>query len=134
MRMTVKEIVEACGGRLLCGNENTVVTSVSTDSRRISAGALFVPLKGERTDAHMYIDAVFAAGAAATFTQNDTKKLDVHPWIAVPDTGAALQQAAAAYRSRFHIPVVGITGSVGKTTTKEMVALALSSSFRVMKT
>ena len=134
MEMTVKEIAEACGGRLLCGNENTVVTSVSTDSRKISAGALFVPIKGERTDAHIYIDAVFAAGAAATLTQNDTKKIDVHPWIFVPDTGIALQQIAAAYRSKFDIPVIGITGSVGKTTTKEMVALALSSSYCVMKT
>ena len=134
MEMTVKEIAEACGGRLLCGNENTVVTSVSTDSRKISAGALFVPIKGERTDAHIYIDAVFAAGAAATLTQNDTKKIDVHPWISVPDTGIALQQIAAAYRSKFDIPVIGITGSVGKTTTKEMVALALSSSYCVMKT
>ncbi|MFR8003655.1 MAG: UDP-N-acetylmuramoyl-tripeptide--D-alanyl-D-alanine ligase [Hydrogeniiclostridium sp.] len=134
MQMTAREIAEACGGVLLCGNENTVVTSVSTDSRRISAGALFVPLKGERTDAHMYIDAVFSAGAAATLTQNDTKKLDVHPWISVPNTEVALQKIASAYRSRFHIPVVGITGSVGKTTTKEMVALALSSSYRVMKT
>ena len=105
MQMTAREIAEACGGVLLCGNENTVVTSVSTDSRRISAGALFVPLKGERTDAHMYIDAVFSAGAAATLTQNDTKKLDVHPWISVPNTEVALQKIASAYRSRFHIPV-----------------------------
>ena len=68
MKMTIREIVIACGGRLLCGDENTVITSVSTDSRQITDGTLFVPIKGGRTDAHSFINATFAAGAAATLT------------------------------------------------------------------
>ena len=134
MKMTIREIVIACGGRLLCGDENTVITSVSTDSRQITDGTLFVPIKGGRTDAHSFINATFAAGAAATLTQNHTEMDDVHPWIAVEDTQRALQRIAAVYRLRFLIPVVGITGSVGKTSTKEMVALALSAERNVMKT
>lgn len=134
MQMTVKEIAEACGGLLLCGDENTQITSVSTDSRTVEEGTLFVPIRGERTDAHIYIDAVFAAGAAATLTQNDTSKQDVHPWIYVPDTVEALQKIASFYRKGFSMPVIGITGSVGKTTTKEMVSLAMSASWNVMKT
>ena len=134
MQMTALEIAEACGERILCGDPQTMITSVSTDSRKISPGALFVPIRGERTDAHAYISATFAAGAAATLTQNDTEKQDNHVWIAVPDTVEALRRIAAAYRSRFTLPVIGITGSVGKTTTKEMVALALSSRWNTMKT
>lgn len=134
MQMTAMEIAAACAGRILCGDPETVITSVSTDSRRIAPGALFVPIHGEKTDAHAYIPATFAAGAAATLTQNHTQMQDDHVWIAVPDTVEALRRIAAAYRSRFELPVVGVTGSVGKTTTKEMLALALSSQWNVMKT
>ena len=111
-----------------------MVTSVSTDSRKVTPGALLVPIRGERTDAHAYIPATFAAGAAATLTQNHSEMQDNHVWIAVPDTVEALRRIAAAYRSRFNIPVIGVTGSVGKTTTKEMVALALSARWNTMKT
>ena len=139
MQMTVREIAAACAGRLLRGDPETQVTSVSTDSRRVGPGALFVPIRGERTDAHAFLPAVFEAGAAAAFTQEHAEA-DQLPqgasgaWIAVEDTVEALRRTAAAYRSRFSIPVVGITGSVGKTTTKEMVALALSSCLHTMKT
>ena len=139
MQMTVQEIAAACGGRLLRGDPETQVTSVSTDSRHVGPGALFVPIRGERTDAHAFLPAVFEACAAAAFTQEHAEA-DQLPqgasgaWIAVEDTVEALRRTAAAYRSRFSIPVVGITGSVGKTTTKEMVALALSSCLRTMKT
>lgn len=134
MKFTAGEIAGLCGGKLLCGNPDAVITSVSTDSRRIEPRALFVPIKGEHTDAHAFIPATFAAGAAASLTQEHLEKEDVHAWILVPDTLAALQRLASAYRARFSIPLVGITGSVGKTTTKEMVALALSAGKNVMKT
>ncbi len=134
MKMTVSEVAGACGGELLCGDPDTVITSVSTDSRKVGPGTLFVPIKGERTDAHSFIDAVFAAGASASLTQEHSRMDDSHAWIRVPDTVAALQRVASAYRKRFRIPFVGITGSVGKTTTKEMVALALSAKMNVMKT
>ena len=134
MKMTVSEIVSACGGRLLCGSPNTEVTSISTDSREITPGTLFVPIRGERVDAHDFIPAVFQAGASAVLTQEHQAAQGPGAWITVRDTRDALQRIAAEYRKHFSIPVVGITGSVGKTSTKEMVALALSSGKKVMKT
>ena len=135
MKLTIAEIVRACNGKLLSGDPQTEITSVSTDSRKISPGTLFVPIRGERVDAHMYIPAVFAAGAAATLTQNHTAVADdEQARIAVDSTERALQEIASYYRERFSIPIIGITGSVGKTTTKEMVALALSSQWNTMKT
>lgn len=134
MKMTAAEIAQACGGTLLCGNPDTVISSVSTDSRKIESDSLFVPIKGERTDAHDYIRATFIAGAVATLTQEHNRVNDSNVWISVQSTELALQQIACAYRKRFSIPFVGITGSVGKTSTKEMVALALSAGLNVMKT
>lgn len=135
MKLTAEQIAKACGGILLCGDPQTEITSFSTDSREIQPGCLFVPIKGERTDAHIYIEATLAAGAAGTFTQyRNAPAADSHPWIYVENTGEALQKVAAWYRSLFSIPVVGITGSVGKTTTKEMVALALSAQYNTMRT
>lgn len=134
MEMTVREIVAACGGKLLCGDPDTMVTSVVTDSRKVTDGSLFVPLKGEKADAHTFLHAAFASGAAAALTQEHMRMEAEEAWIAVDSTQLALQQIAAAYRQRFSIPVVGITGSAGKTTTKEMTALALSAGYKVMKT
>lgn len=134
MEMTVREINAACGGKLLCGDPDKVVTSVVTDSRKVTDGSLFVPLIGEKTDAHTFLYAAFASGAVAALTQKHTQMEAGEAWIAVDSTQLALQHIAAAYRKRFSIPVVGITGSVGKTTTKEMVALALSARYNVMKT
>lgn len=134
MEMTVRQIVAACSGKLLCGNPDTVVTSVVTDSRRVVDGSLFVPLKGARTDAHTFLHEAFASGAVAALTQEHMHMENEEAWIAVDSTQLALQDIAAAYRKKFLIPVVGITGSVGKTTTKEMVALALSAGYNVMKT
>ena len=135
MKMTAKQIADLCGGRLLCGVPETEVCSVTTDSRSLGDRALFVPIKGERVDGHAFLEQVLENGAAAVLTQEHETASDEKPWIAVPDTREALQKLAAAYRAEFSIPVVGITGSVGKTTTKEMVALALSAGFSsVLKT
>ncbi len=135
MEMLVKEIVKACGGTLLCGDPQTVVTSVETDSRLLQPGALFVPIIGEKTDAHQYIPQTFEKGAKATLTQVHTSMDDpAHCWIRVEQTRDALQKIAAAYRDRFQVPVIGVTGSVGKTSTREMIALALSAQENVMQT
>ncbi len=123
MEMTVEQIINDCGGTLLCGNPATVVRGGSIDSRRTKEGDLFVPLIGERSNGHGYIESAFAKGAVATLTQEHTHMDDpAHCWISVPDTETALQEIAKAYRSNFSIPIIGITGSVGKTTTKEMMA------------
>lgn len=135
MRLNLSEIVKACGGILLSGEENTVITGFSTDSRTVKKGMMFVPIQGARTDGHKYLPEVFAAGAAAAFTQKEPEQPDAaQPLVLVEDTVKALQQAAALYRDRFTLPVVGITGSAGKTTTKEMIALALSARKKVMRT
>ena len=93
-----------------------------------------MPVKGERTDAHDFILTALRSGAAAVLTQEHSESDGPRAWIAVEDTREALQKIAAAYRAKFSLPVVGVTGSVGKTSTKEMIALALSAGMTVMKT
>ena len=135
MEMTVAQLAEACGGTLLRGDPAIRITSASADSRQVGPGTLFVPIVGEKTDAHRFIGAAFAAGASASLTQEPEQLPEGGgALIAVRDTREALQKIAAAWRAQFRGPVVGITGSVGKTTTKEMTALAVSAGFRVMKT
>lgn len=133
MRVKISDILKATGGKLLCGDENVVVTSFITDSRQGKAGAMFVPIRGERADGHDYIPAVLESPAAAAFTDHEIPTGE-KPIVLVKDCREALQKTAAWYREQFDIPVVGITGSVGKTTAKEMVAQALSATFRVLKT
>jgi UDP-N-acetylmuramoyl-tripeptide--D-alanyl-D-alanine ligase len=132
--MTVKDIAEATGGRILCGDPAKVLRNISIDSRTMAGDDLFVPLVGENVDAHRFIDGAFAAGAAAVLTSEHDKMEDSHPWIRVEDTKEALQAIGSFYRSRLSLPLVGITGSVGKTTTREMIASALSAEYRVFKT
>ncbi len=132
MRVKLSKIAEACGGRLIGGGEDPVVVSFATDSRECKAGVMFVPIRGENTDGHLYIGKAFENGAAAAFADHPMEAGG--PLVLVEDCRLALQKAAAWYRSRFDIPVVGITGSVGKTTMKEMVAQALSARFNVHKT
>ena len=129
------ELAKAVNGTILSGSEDTLITSVSTNSKEIEAGALFVPIVGERVDAHDFIDMALEAGAVATFTARKCSEfLPGKVYIQVEDTTKALQQAAAWYRSLFDVKIVGITGSVGKTTTKEMIAAALSTKYNVLKT
>lgn len=132
MKLTLSEIAAFCGGRLV-GDGSVTVTAFYTDSRQTQPGMMFVPIRGENTDAHRFIPQVFAAGAAATFSEVELEA-PAGPVVYVQDSRAALQAVAAGYRAKFTIPVIGITGSVGKTTTKEMVALAVSAGLKTMKT
>ncbi len=137
--ITLREVADATGGRLLRGSPDDCVRSVSTDSRAIAPGALFIPIVGVRFDAHAFIPQAFQAGAAATLSilglpADPGATDDGSGWIQVDDTLKALQLLSAAYRSRFDIPVVGVTGSVGKTSTKEMIADALSPGYKVLRT
>ncbi len=128
----IKEVVEATGGTLLCGDMDMVITAVITDSREAKEGALFVPIIGERVDAHQFIPDVIKAGAATFSARNE--RAESGTVIYVKDTLVALQNLAAWYRSQFDIPVIGVTGSVGKTTTKEMLSAVLETRYRVLKT
>ncbi len=135
--LTIREILEAVKGRLLgdFSDLEATVSQVETDSRTISAGALFLPLRGERFDGHAYINQALESGAAGCLTQRERESyLPGKFYIKVDSTHQALRDLAVWYKSRFDIPVVAITGSVGKTTTKDMIAAVLSEKFNVLKT
>ncbi len=133
--LTGSEIITATGGTLLAGDPSVTVTGVTTDSRKDCTGGLFIPLVGERFDGHAFLSAAVEQGAAAVLTQQPDIALPNHILaVGVTDTRAALQALARYYRSRFPIPVVGITGSVGKTTTKDMVASVLATTYSTLKT
>ncbi len=135
MNMTVKEILAAVHGTLLQGDENTIVTKISTDSRRMEEGSLFLPWRGERFDGHDFIDSAMENGADGCLTAVVPETLrEGRFYIKVEDTRVALKELAAAYRSRFDIPFVQITGSTGKTTAKEMIAAVLSQKYNTLKT
>lgn len=125
---TVTEIVTATGGRLI-GPETGEVVGVSTNSRTITAGELFVPLRGERFDGHAFIDEIAGKGVTALLANESWLKEHSLPetltCIAVKNTLSALGNLAAYWRLRFDIPFIGVTGSNGKTTVKEMIATIL---------
>lgn len=130
---TAREIAAAVGGKLL--QDGDTARRVSTDSRDILTGDLFVPLVGERFDGHAYIDMALQKGAAGCLcAQMPEVLLPGKFYIAVDDTEAALGRLAAWYRGKFDIPMVQVTGSAGKTTTKEMLAAVLSQHFHTLKT
>ncbi len=132
---TVTALCAAVGGKLLSGDSAAVVTGVTTDSRAASDGQLFIPLTGERFDGHAYIDSALSAGASGCLTARAPETMRPGKfYIQVADTRLALKALAAWYRSRFTLPVVQITGSAGKTTTKEMVAAVLSRRYDTLKT
>lgn len=133
IHFNVEEIIKATSGKLTGNAEKTLITGVSTDSRKIRPGDLFVPLIGENFDGHDFIMSAFENGAAASLTHKQSIHFPGKPVIVVNDTLIALQNLAALYRSSFGIPFIGITGSVGKTSTKEMVASALAERYNVLK-
>ena len=135
--LSIRQLLEAVNGRLLgdFADLDATVDKVETDSRTITPGSLFLPIVGERFDGHAYIDQALTAGAAGCFTQRERESyLPGKFYIKVDSTHRALRDLAVWYKHRFDIPVVAITGSVGKTTTKDMIAAVLSEKFNVLKT
>ncbi len=131
---TLQEICAAVKGTLLqpCGGP---LTAVTTDSRKAAPGQLFIPLAGERFDGHDYLDSALNGGADACLTARQPETmLPGKGYVLVGDTMLALKDLAAWHREHFHIPVVQVTGSAGKTTTKEMIACVLGQRFRTHKT
>jgi UDP-N-acetylmuramoyl-tripeptide--D-alanyl-D-alanine ligase len=132
--MRVSDILQATGGKLLCGKEDTKVLGVALDSNQVKEGDLFVPLIGERTDAHRYISSAISKGAAAVFTsEHDTMDSNIS-FIRVEDTKKALQDLGTFYKRRLKLTMIGVTGSVGKTTTREMISAALAAGKKVFRT
>ena len=119
---SLNEIVRIAGGQLV--GENRTFSSVSTDTRTLQPGALFVALSGPNFDGHEFVAAAAARGAAAALVE---RPLTVAlPQVVVADPLAALSAFAREWRRQFSIPVIGVTGSNGKTTTKELIGAILS--------
>lgn len=133
-KLTIQDILECTGGRLLGGSLDTEFDNITTDSRKAGPGMLFIPLIGDKFDGHEFIKAAFDMGAAAVLTQEDTELLVGKTIIGVEDTSKAFRDIAAYYKQKYRIPTVAVTGSVGKTTTKDMLFAALSQKYNTIKT
>ena len=133
--MTLENLAAACEGKLVCKGQvpEREASGVVIDSRKAKEGCVFLAVKGERTDGHRFIRDVFAKGALGVVCEQLPEDA-AGPCILVEDSLKALRQIAAFYREQLPAKVVGITGSVGKTSTKEFVAAVLAQKYRVHKT
>ena len=133
--MTPHRIAEVCGG-IYHGTEEQgrqEIVSITTDSRQVEYGCLFVAVKGERVDGHDYIPSVFEKGALCVISEQELED-PKGAWIRVESSLQAVKDMAEYYRRQLDIRVVGITGSVGKTSTKEVIASVLAEKYHVLKT
>lgn len=132
--MTLEMIAKACCGEL---HGNTVgekeASCVVIDSRKMEKDGIFIATRGERVDGHDFIPRVAEEGALGVVCEKEPENCGI-PYILVKDSFEALQDIAEYYRKQLTIPVIGITGSVGKTSTKEMIAAVLSQKFHILKT
>ncbi|MGE0269178.1 MAG: UDP-N-acetylmuramoyl-tripeptide--D-alanyl-D-alanine ligase [Candidatus Omnitrophota bacterium] len=130
--LTVEQIIQATNGRLENGDPAVSLKSVSINTRALGQGALYVAIKGINHDGHTFVRKAIQQGAVAVLVSKKMKLKGISV-IRVKDTVKALGQIAHFYRSQFDIPVVAITGSAGKTTTKNLVSSVLGSKFKVLK-
>lgn len=133
--LTLKNLALACNGTYVGAKEieDKEVTCIFTDSRKAEAGGLFVPIKGARVDAHDFIEQVMEKGVLATLSEKDLGEKPF-PYILVKSSLTAVKDIAEFYLKQLQIPVVGITGSVGKTSTKEVIASVLAQKYNTLKT
>jgi UDP-N-acetylmuramoyl-tripeptide--D-alanyl-D-alanine ligase len=131
--LTAKFVAQALGVPPPPGPD-VAFTAVSTDSRTLPEGALFVPIRGANFDGHDFIQAAIERKARGVLTQRNMPAMRAVAVYKVPDTVAAFQKIAGAWRRKFAYPVAAVGGSIGKTTTKELLASALSGKFKVVKT
>lgn len=136
MKLTVKEIINVCDGSLICGNENVLIENYSKDTRTIKNGDCYIGIKGENFDGNKFWQDAVAKGAGACILDSFSGKLDDDfniPIILVKNTVIAIQQLAAYVRNKLNIPVIAVTGSVGKTSTKDLIASVLEQKYKVLK-
>jgi UDP-N-acetylmuramoyl-tripeptide--D-alanyl-D-alanine ligase len=126
MNWLLSQVALAVDGRLT--GPDVALSGVTTDTRAIAAGQLFIALRGERFDAHDFLETA-ALSAAALMVADESKLPAGVSAVVVADTRLALGRIAAAWRARFTLPVIAVTGSNGKTTTKEMIAAILKAQF-----
>jgi UDP-N-acetylmuramoyl-tripeptide--D-alanyl-D-alanine ligase len=136
---TIDQVIKAVGGVLIAGSANNNICGVATDSRQVGKGNIFIALRGENFDGHNFVQKAVEKGAASIIISNealpDLEKMDKNvSIIKVADTLEALGDLAHSYRQRFSFPVIGITGSSGKTTTKEMLASITELAKNTLKT
>lgn len=147
MNLTIAEIAQACGGRLVLRGEGadagTCVKNVEIDSRKVQPGGVFIAVEGERVDGHRFISDVFAKGVLLAVTRKNPEQVETEhgckaagwgSYLLVEDPLQALKEIAEAYRKKLSAKIVGITGSVGKTSTKEAIAAVLAEKYCVLKT
>lgn len=137
MRYTVSEIAKGMGAALLCGDPERTVSAWTFSSKEGNEDTMFVPMKGERVDAHDFIADAYAHGARVTTTERGeiVPGTEDMTYLAVADAREAWQRLGAYWRGKYaSVPMIAVTGSVGKTTTKELTALALSPLGNVLKT
>ena len=147
MNLTLGEIAAACGGKLVLQGEkasiDSCVSSVNVDSRKVEADGVFIATVGEQVDGHRFIVPVFAQGGILAVTQKTPEQVETEhgckasewgSYVLVEDTLQALKEIGEAYRKKMHTKIVGLTGSSGKTTTKELIAGVLAERYRVLKT
>ena len=134
-QMTLANIAKACGGTYVGDDaqRGSEITGAVIDSRQVEPGYLYIPIRGERVDGHRFIPDVFEKGALAVLSEEPLEN-PAGPYIQVASSEQALKDIAEFYRSTLSIKIIGITGSVGKTSTKEMISAVLSQKYNVLKT
>ena len=134
--LSIKELLISTNGNLVCGNDDDKINNIVIDSRKAKLGDAFIAIIGENLDGHNFINSAYENGCK-TFIKNKSNSINLQfqdiNLIEVEDTTLALAHIANYYKSKFEIPFIGVTGSVGKTTTKDMIYAALSNKFNTLK-
>lgn len=133
-RLNLEKAASAVSGSLINADKDELVKSVITDSRKAEEGAVFVALRGEHSDGHEYVEKAISNGAVCAIVEKGRLSDKNIPLIEVENTLRALGDLAAAYRSEFSLPCVAVTGSVGKTSTRDMIHSVLSEKYNTLKT
>ena len=134
MSWTIDQLLEATNGELINGSASAIISGIGIDSRRLQPHQAFVAIRGPRFDGHAFLQEVLDRGASCVMVSQRPERPPAVPAILVEDTTKALGDLAAFHRRRFAIPVIAVTGSCGKTTTKELIAHLLSGTASVLKT
>lgn len=138
--LKVKDILQICNGRLICGNEDEICSDFSKDTRQIKAGDVYVGIKGDNFDGSLFYEEAINKGAKVCLLEEIETLKELHKQykdvtiVTVKDTIEALQKLASYKRSMYDIPVIAVTGSVGKTSTKDILASIISTQYKVLKT
>jgi len=133
-KLTIDDILKATNGVVVSGDAQTQINGITTDSRAVDGGKLFIPLVGDKFDAHNFIAAAFDMGAMAALSHRDTEGMLGKTIIKVKDTRIALGDIARYYKKKYNVPTVSVTGSVGKTTTKDMLYAVMAQKYNTLKT